>query len=492
MNAFASRFVGCLSLAAASLTAIASSLPAEPVPIGTAPQFFVDDYLVDNRWALRQRREAVLHVAHQPKKHPKNPLIAGEGGFVQVAREPDTGLFKMWYQTHAWTKAGDEESADYAIAYAESKDGLHWTRPKLGIHTWNGTRDNNIVWRGFGDSRASGAQMLQLPERDKRGFRYVMQYRAAGARRGNNGIRLVGSQDGIHWDRASDTLICELPSDTLNSVVHDPARGEYVMYCRAKHLYRLFQGDLADTGESRRIARLANKELWAKWEPRPQNILLPDALDAPENFNAFYGMPARVHAGIYWGALWVFRFNDSIYTELVTSRDGIDFRRAPGRAKMIELGPDGSWDDGMNFGSTDWIEVGDEWWIYYSGWDGDHGGKERNAGVGLVMLPRERFISLRGPPGGGVVVTRQILWPGGKLLVNADASKGELKVRVSGDGRKPLEGFDHADCVPFSGDGVAHEVTWNGKSISALKGQPIRLEFLLRNADLFTFRATGE
>jgi hypothetical protein len=31
---------------------------------------------------------------------------------------------------------------------------------------------------------------------------------------------------------------------------------------------------------------------------------------------------------------------------------------------------------------------------------------------------------------------------------------------------------------------------WNDKSLDALKGQVIRLEFQLKNADLYTFRAT--
>ena len=32
---------------------MASPVPAEPVTIGFAPQLFVDDFIVDNRWALR-------------------------------------------------------------------------------------------------------------------------------------------------------------------------------------------------------------------------------------------------------------------------------------------------------------------------------------------------------------------------------------------------------------------------------------------------------
>jgi hypothetical protein len=41
----------------------------------------------------------------------------------------------------------------------------------------------------------------------------------------------------------------------------------------------------------------------------------------------------------------------------------------------------------------------------------------------------------------------------------------------------------------FAGDKVAGEVAWKGGSLDALKGKAIRLEFLLKDADLYTFRA---
>jgi hypothetical protein len=199
------------------------------------------------------------------------------------------------------------------------------------------------------------------------------------------------------------------------------------MFCRPKNRYRIFEGDILDTGESRRIARISHPSLWEEWKPVPQAILTPDEIDARENFNAFYGMPVRYHAGIYWGALWCFRFNDNIFTEPAFSRDGFDFDRLPDRPKMLPLGEDGTWDDSMTFGSMDWLEVGDEWWFYYSGWDGDHGGKDRNAAIGLAKGRKEGLVSLRGPRGGGVVVTRLLKWPGGKLLAQRRRREGRAQ-----------------------------------------------------------------
>lgn len=474
----------CCSLATAQDMTARSALPSEPVEIGTTPQFVFDNYIVDNHWALRYKREAMRRVLHPPKKYESNPVIAGEGGYVTVLRDDETGKFRMWYQT--WTPSEIEgKSGQYAIAYAESSDGVNWELPKLGLYTWKGTKDNNIVWKGLTGKRGSQVYFLDVPEQYRRGYRYVMLY-------GGGSSHLVGSQDGIHWDASSDTEIAKMHSDTHNALVFDPAREEFVMFCRAKHIYRTFRGPILDTGASRRIARMSSKELWTLWDSEPQTILVPDELDAADNFNFFYGMPTSYHAGIYWGFLWPFKMNTHIHTELAWSRDGMQFHRLPERPKFIERGPEGAWDDGMVFGGYQWVEMGDEWWMYYAGWDGPHETRERTPGIGLVKLRKEGFISMRGPAGGGVICTRKMKWSGGSLLVNADAQDGELKVRVTDAWRKTLRGYDYEDCEVFSSDCTAHEVRWKGKSLEVPAGEVIRFEFFLKDADLYTFRAKRE
>src|SRR5262245_18317837 len=100
--------------------------------------------------------------------------------------------------------------------------------------------------------------------------------------------------------------------------------------------------------------------------------------------------------------------------------------------------------------ANQWVEVGDDGWLYYNGWDGPHGtqeqierGKGRLGGIGLATLRKVGFISMRGPQNGGVICSRRLRWPGGKLLLNADARHGELRVRVSDELRKPLQGYDY-------------------------------------------------
>lgn len=453
----------------------------EPIKIGTTPQLVLDQHIVDNTWTLKYKTQHVNRVFHAPVKHPANPLLKDGLGFVCVAFDPQASVFHLWYQTHEWGK--DEERTEYAIAYARSADGLSWERPELGLHEWQGSKQNNIVIRGP-RGRASGLWLLDVPVEQRRGYKYLMSYRD------RDGTHLIGSHDGVHFDPQSDQRIQHLHSDTQNAIVFDPHRRQYVMYCRAKAAYRAGGETMIDTGESRRVARIASPELWAMWPSAAQHVLLPDELDTQQRYHAFYGMPTTVYAGVFFGFVWPFRWNDLIHTELTWSRDGEHFERPAIRNRLIDYGPEGAWDDEMVFASS-WVEVGDEWRIYYAGWDGPHNSRERNVGLGLATLRREGFCSLRGPSGGGVVCTRVIEWPGGSLRINADAKAGGITVRVSDPARQVLPGFDHDDCGAFQGDQTSAAIAWKSRSLDELRGQAIRLEFFLQDADLYSFRATG-
>ena len=448
------------------------------------PQLFVDDFLVDNRWADNHRAESVRRVFHQPAKHPANPVIAGDGGYVNVVRDDEAGLFRMWYQAY-WDISYEPRKYTYAVAYAESPDGIHWKLPRIRRHSFKNTLDNNIVFAGpFGD-HASCPFIVDAPEEDRRGYRYVMLHGTRSAE--GHGMHLIGSHDGIEWDPASSSLIFPgYRPDTHSSILWDPRLRTYVCFTRATNLYD-------DTnGLRRRVARLEHPTLWDTWPIYPENILIPDELDERSGHPLFYGMPTQYYAGIYWGFLWPYAYGGDIHTELAFSRDGWNFQRLPERPRLVDRGPEGSWDAGMVFAST-WLEVGDEWWLYYSGTDGGHNSRENVPGIGLARVRKEGFVSLRSPAGGGTVVTKLMRWPGGRLLVNADASKSEFTVLATGYDRKPIDGFDPAPSLPVTGDRVRHEVVWAHGDIRALEGKPIRLEFLMRGeVDLFGFQAVPE
>lgn len=485
-------------------------LPKEPLEIGNEPQFVFDLHAVDSTWALHEKLDPVMRVFHGCQKHAANPMLTGDNpSHFWVVRDEESGLFRMWYQLNQridYKQPRQKGQPFYQtfLAYAESNDGVAWKRPQLDLFKDQPDGANlprNCVMhrrRPNGLSRIGIPHIVEVPEADRRDYRYHMLYL-------ERGIRLIGSRDGIHWDPDSDTLLSPIGSDHHNTIVYDPKLQEYVMFLRAKHIYlapgqreaydtieKGAAGVRLNTGQSRRgVARMTSKGFWDGWTNQPQQIIVPDELDAQANYNFFYGMPVRYWAGIYWGFVQVFRMNDYMHVQLAWSRDGINFDRLPLRPKLVEYGPDGSWDDTMLLACPNWIEVGDQWWVYYCGSDGPHNTADKGLHVGLAMFRKEGFISLRGPSRGGVVCTRQIRWPGGSLRVNADARGGEMRVRVSDALRKPVPGYNYEDGPVFSGNSVSHEVTWNGRSLDAFKDRIVRLEFFLKGADLFTFRAAS-
>ena len=160
-----------------------AQIPDEPVEIARGvPQFFVDDWLVDNRFAIKYKHNAVVHSVDPPKNIRPTRFIAAIAGTSTSLGSRGRGKFQLWTQVHHWVEKPGGRSSRYAIAYAESDDGLKWNAPNLGLFPWQGSRNNNVVIRRPNNARASGPQLLlTLPPQQKRGYAYVMAYRTGGA-----------------------------------------------------------------------------------------------------------------------------------------------------------------------------------------------------------------------------------------------------------------------------------------------------------------------
>ena len=76
----------------------------------------------------------------------------------------------------------------------------------------------------------------------------------------------------------------------------------------------------------------------------------------------------------------------------------------------------------------------------------------------------------------------------GTLTVNADASAGELRVRLRDPSTgQVIPGTSFADCEPVSRDGLRQPVRWRKKDLASLAGQVIEIEFRMKGVDLFAF-----
>ncbi|MEA3403664.1 MAG: hypothetical protein U9R79_20640, partial [Armatimonadota bacterium] len=101
------------------------------------------------------------------------------------------------------------------------------------------------------------------------------------------------------------------------------------------------------------------------------------------------------------------------------------------------------------------------------------------------------FVSLHAPLSGGEMVTKPLVFDGERLVLNFSTSAaGDIRVGLQDPSGQPIEGFALEDCDEVFGDEIERAVTWRGgeSDVSALAGQPVRLRFVLRDADLYSLR----
>jgi hypothetical protein len=158
----------------------------------------------------------------------------------------------------------------------------------------------------------------------------------------------------------------------------------------------------------------------------------------------------------------------------------------------LALGEGDSWEDGMVFINNSPAVFDDHIRLYYSGCSDLHDQSgARHGSIGIAELPVGRFVFLEAEET-GYFRTVPILWTAQQLLVNADSRGGEIRVALLDPQGKPYAGFDASTCEPVSVDSLEHRVSWQGKSdLRSLNGRPVRLEFRMTKAKLFSF-STGD
>ena len=103
-------------------------------------------------------------------------------------------------------------------------------------------------------------------------------------------------------------------------------------------------------------------------------------------------------------------------------------------------------------------------------------------------LRLDGFVSIHAPMRGGELITRAVTFTGKKLTMNfATSAAGGIQVEIQDASGRPVPGFTLAEAEPQFGDSIERVVTWkNGGDVSSLAGKPVRLRFVLNDADLYS------
>ena len=139
-------FIYC-SLALSSLHAENKGV-SSPISIGNRRELFVDNWIIED---LQNAQRRLHHpVAREITIVHDQPWEGNVCYYHTVFRDND--LYRMYYRgAHSGSRTSHPKSIDHeVVCYAESNDGIHWEKPNLGLHLFQGSKQNNIVWTGPG------------------------------------------------------------------------------------------------------------------------------------------------------------------------------------------------------------------------------------------------------------------------------------------------------------------------------------------------------
>jgi hypothetical protein len=89
-----------------------------------------------------------------------------------------------------------------------------------------------------------------------------------------------------------------------------------------------------------------------------------------------------------------------------------------------------------------------------------------------------------------MALTKPIRFSGRELEINYSTSAaGSIRVELQDAEWKPLPGYSAEECPEILGDEIERVVSWQrGSDLAALAGRPVRLRFVLKDADVYSFR----
>lgn len=494
--------------------------PADPIHLGTKRELFVDDFLID-----RLSGKASLQL-HQPT--PKEIIMVhdkeweGSGsGYHSVFKDGD--IYRMYYK--AWQhEASADKSTFHPLycAYAESKDGIHWVKPNLGLHEFKGSKNNNIVFasgpiEGFDLDAGHPAVFKDENPNVSPDALYKAILISGKTKRG---LVAFKSPDGLHWTLISDQpIITNGAFDSQNLAFWDGYRKEYRAYWR---FFSKATTDNKNLYSGMREIRTATSPDFIHWKKEanltyvdsPQEELYTNQIKSYHRApHIFIGFPARYidrgwsesmrklpelaerekrasKSGRYGTAL--------TETLFMASRDGVTFKRWNEAFLRPGIESNGSWTYGDAYLAWHPVETKSEYpgapnelslYGTTSYWKGTASKLRR------YTMRLDGFVSVNAPMTGGELLTKVITFDGNQLVLNfASSAAGDIRVEIQDESGKPIPGFGLNDCPPLFGDTVERTVNWNkGSDVSALKGKKVRLRFALRDADLYALQfKTGQ
>jgi hypothetical protein len=473
----------------------------------------------------------------------------GVGPYVwgsRLMQDAATRQFGLWYITY------DYNGNMYRWGYATSRDGLAWNKPDLGGgQRVGGELARNLLPLGPHPEKgartiARDPRANTPPERRYLGIRFT--YDGVLASFSPDGLRWTESPHNPVWHVPSDIIhlmfddrrqkfvayfkLWEVAGTEINPsgeekpfvaymptfkptempetkrakfegpVVHFHPNAAATVAQQTFILRSDKQGkddgggsSLSGAWTGKRVQTWAESDDGVHWT-KEQLVMRADDKDPP-TANIQYLFVIQ-HGGYYLGFATLHDESGEFRIQLAHSPDGVKWKR-PWRTPWLDTGPAGAFDSNMVLGPGDPIVWEREMWFPYGGFPIPHDSTDQNweAAIGMATTRLDGFAAWRSAgaaDAAGELVTRPFKCDGDRLFVNADARDGgHVSVEVLGEDGKPVAGYEASACRPLKGDtfaeGVDGWVRWDAKqNLKDVQGNRVQLRFIVKNADLFSFR----
>ncbi|EDL62158.1 hypothetical protein [Gimesia maris] len=508
--------------------------------------------LVDDHHVLY--RAGTRRVFHHANAYAENPVVREDQpwelaiAWSSIYRNPQTGLYQLWYQAYAGER-DPRKTHRCVVCYAESEDGIHFTKPMLKLHDfktdrkpWEGSfPETNIILLasgGYGDRYCNS--VLYEPGETDPARRYKMLYYDFSPDENQQewpGWHAAFSPDGIHWTKSSrnplnqtayggrtlQPLFTEedpykeqwdkrknfmrkqwlLPlsmSDAVD-VFYDPKQKEYAVYGKC-----WLNGPDGGLAWKHAMARSSSKD-FLSWSA-PEIVCSPDDEDAANT--EFHNSPVFFYNDCYFCLNQILRARgeavgakaDLMHIELMISRDGIHWDRP---CRELSFIPQQPFSSGGIFTNATPVFLQDSIRFYFGGYtSGAIGGGSKltdasqQSGVGLATLPLDRFAGIRPVELSAQSTLKKPLKNIGQvtlkpldlkdiqeITVNADATKGKIQVELLTAAGFRVPGFSKTDAKPLTGDSLTHPVGWKKQTLKDLPAGKYMLRLHLDHAEVF-------
>ena len=454
----------------------------EAIMIGSRRELFVDHRLIAklDGIALRMHEPRPSGVALKFDRPWEGPF----SGYVTILQDGD--VHRMYYR-------GLPELVDFTDAectcYAESTDGIHWVKPELELYEVFGTRKNNVILHGEAPASHNFAPFVDT----RPGAPADERFKAVGGSE-SSGLLAYASPDGIHWRRwGRKPILTGGAFDSQNVVFWSEAEKCYVCYFRVYTDVRsIARATSAD------FATWSKPEIMEFGQAPHEHLYTNQTFPYPRASQLYVSLPMRYFANrkvlddATFDALPIHAAyrphvrQESTDGVLMTSRGGNRYDRTFLEAFMRPGLDPGNWVSRSVMAARGLVQTGPtEMSIYYQQHDG-----QPSAHLRRFSLRLDGFASAYAGHVGGELLTTPVTFSGGELEINFSTSAGGcVQVEIQDADGVPLPGYAVGECPEMIGDAVERIVSWkSGSDVSKLAGKTVRLRFVMRDADLYSFR----